>query len=534
MAVPLHNGAMGFLGRTFGGVALCLAAGVAALVADGAGRASIPRDTLVVGQLAEPKSLDPATVTAVNDFRILVNVFEGLTRYRPGTLEVAPALAERWEILDGGKTYVFHLRPNVRFHDGTPFDAAAVKFNLDRMLDPEHSAAGTGPFPLAFFFKAVRETVVINPSTIKLRLDAPYAPLLSNLAYPAGLMVSPAAVTKLGRGFSRAPVGTGPFRFARWESERQVRLEANRDYRDGPPKMSALVFRPIADANARLSEMLAGGLDVMPELPPDSVAAFRGDARFRLAEAAGPHLWFLILNAKEGPTRDVRVRRAINLAIDKDSLVRNVLEGVASVPAGPIPDAFGPASDPQVRPYPYDPERARALIREAGAEGARVKLLAADGGSGMLEPIAMATAIQSDLKRVGLDVRIETFEWNAYLARVNGGLKDAAMAEMAWMTNDPDTLPSLALKSSATPDKGGFNAGFYQNPALDRLLDEARAEQGPEARAALYRRVDRLVHDDAPWAFIASWKQDAAVSSRVEGFELQPSFLMDLRMVNKK
>ncbi|MFC3691784.1 ABC transporter substrate-binding protein [Chenggangzhangella methanolivorans] len=525
---------MGRLGLGFICVAGALAAGVAGLVAMGAGRAAIPPDTLVIGQLAEPKSLDPATVTAVNDFRILVNVFEGLTRYRPGTLEVGPGLAERWEILDGGKTYVFHLKPGVRFHDGTPFDADAVKFNLDRMLDPKHPAAGTGPFPLSFFFKPVREVIVVDPLTIKLRLEAPYAPLLSNLAYPAGLMVSPTAVTKLGRGFARAPVGTGPFRFAGWESERQVRLEANREHRDGAPKIDALVFRPIADANARLSEMLAGGLDVMPELPADSVAAFRGDPRFRLAEAAGPHLWFLILNVREGPTKDVRVRRAISLAIDRETLVHDVLQGTATAPAGPISEAFGPASDPAVTPYPHDPEKARALIREAGAEGARVTLLAAEGGSGMLEPIAMATAIQSDLRRVGLDARVETFEWNAYLARVNGGLKDAAMAEMAWMTNDPDTLPSLALKGSATPDKGGFNAGYYENPELDRLLDEARAEQDPKARAALYRRVDRLVHDDAPWAFVASWKQDAAVSASVQGFELQPSFLMDLRMVNKK
>ena len=151
----------------------------------------------------------------------------------------------------------------------------------------------------------------------------------------------------------------------------------------------------------------------------------------------------------------------------------------------------------------------------------------------MLEPIAMATAIQADLAKVGLKVEIETFEWNAYLARVNAGLKDAAMAEMAWMTNDPDTLPSLALKSSATPDKGGFNAGYYQNPELDRLLDEARVEQDPKARAAFYRRADRLVHDDAPWAFVASWRQNAVTTRDVTGFELQPSFLMDLRGVGK-
>ncbi|WP_020180691.1 ABC transporter substrate-binding protein [Methylopila sp. M107] len=525
---------MGRLGAAFLTIFALLAGGVAWLVAARPGSAPVPRDTLVVGQLAEPKSLDPATVTGANDFRILSNMFEGLVRFRKGSLAIEGALAERWEILDGGRTYLFRLRDGVRFHDGTPFDADAVKFNLERMIDPKHPAAGTGPFPLAFFFAAIATVEAVDPRTVRVRLKAPYAPLLANLAYPPGYMVSPAAVTKLGKEFGRAPVGTGPFRFERWESERQVRLVANDGFREGAPRLKALVFRPIADANARASEMLAGGLDVMVELAPDSVAAFRDERRFRLHEAGGPHLWFLILNTRDGPMKDVRVRRAVNLAIDKRALVEHVLQGTATVPAGPISDAFGPASDPDVRPYPHDPEKARALIREAGAEGAALKLLAADGGSGMLEPIAMATAIQSDLARVGLKVEIEAFEWNAYLARVNSGLNDAAMAEMAWMTNDPDTLPSLTLKGSATPDKGGFNAGYYRNEELDRLLDEARVAQDFVARAALYRRVDRIVHDDAPWAFVASWKQTAVTTRRVTGFALQPSFLLNLREVGKQ
>ncbi|WP_309393333.1 ABC transporter substrate-binding protein [Chelatococcus sambhunathii] len=521
------------LATAFRMILALLAAGVGLLIAAKPGLAPTPQDTLVVGQLAEPRALDPATVTGANDFRILANVFEGLTRFRRGSLEVGGALAERWEILDGGRTYIFHLRDGVRFHDGTAFDAEAVKFNLERLIDPKHPAAGTGPFPFAFFFSAVKQVEVVDPLTVRLRLDEPYAPLLANLAHPSGYMASPAALTKLGRDFGRAPVGTGPFRFGLWESGRQLRLIANEAYRGGAPKSKALVFRPIVDPNARASEMLAGGLDVMVELAPDSVAAFRDRSRFRIHEAGGPHLWFLILNTREGPLKDARVRRALNLAIDKQAIADHVLQGTATVPAGPISEAFGPASDPEVKAYPHDPEAARRLIREAGAEGATLKLLASEGGSGMLEPIAMATAIQSDLGKVGLKVEIETFEWNAYLARVNGGLKEAAMAEMAWMTTDPHTLASLSLMGSATPDKGGFNAGYYENPEVDRLLDEARAEQDSEARAALYRRIDRIVHDDAPWAFVATWRQSAVTSAAVSGFELQPSFLMDLSGVSK-
>jgi peptide/nickel transport system substrate-binding protein len=172
-----------------------LAAGVAlaAATAPFGATAQTPPGVLVVGQIAEPKSLDPAAVTAVNDFRILMNVYDGLVRYKPGTLEVAPALAESWEISEDGTEYTFTLREGVVFHDGTPFDAEAVKFNFDRMLDENHPYHDTGPFPLAFFFSAV-ERRGGRRATVKFTLNAPYAPFLSNLAYPTGLIVSPAAV----------------------------------------------------------------------------------------------------------------------------------------------------------------------------------------------------------------------------------------------------------------------------------------------------------------------------------------------------
>mgnify|MGYP001362524148 CR=1 FL=1 len=214
----------------------------AALVAPTA-TAQVPPDVLVVGQIAEPASMDPHVVTAVNDFRILVNVYDGLVRYRPGTLEVEPALAESWEISEDGTTYTFKLRDGVTFHDGTPFDAAAVKFNFDRMLDESHPQHGTGPFPLSFFFSAIQETEVVDPLTVRFHLNEPYAPFLSNLAYPTGLIVSPTAVETHGPDYARNPAGTGPFAFRVWESNRQVALERNEDYWDGAPPLRGVVDR---------------------------------------------------------------------------------------------------------------------------------------------------------------------------------------------------------------------------------------------------------------------------------------------------
>ena len=252
--------------------------------------ASSPNDVLVVGQIAEPKSLDPQTVTAVNDFRILINLYDGLVRYKPGSLQVEPALATSWKISKDGKRYTFKLRKGVKFHDGTPFNAAAVKFNFDRMLDKKNPYYNTGPFPLAFFFKSIVETKVIDDDTVQFILDKPYAPLLSNLAYPTGLIVSPTAVKKDKSDFGLRPVGTGPFKFAKWESNRMVVLEKNPDYWGGAPKLKAVVFRPITDANTRVTELLSGGIDLMVEVPPDNVAMLKKDPGYTVYEQAGPHL----------------------------------------------------------------------------------------------------------------------------------------------------------------------------------------------------------------------------------------------------
>lgn len=511
--------------------ALALLSGLLALPT---ASAQTPGDVLVVGQAAEPKALDPHVVTSLNDFRILANVFDGLVRYRSGSLEIEPALATSWEVEDSGRRYVFHLRKGVRFHDGTAFDAEAVRFNFERMLDGEHPYHDTGPFPLAFFFEAIKKIEVRDPHTAVLHLDEPFAPLISNLAYPTGFIVSPAAVKASGKGFARQPVGTGPFRFQSWDSGIKVVVERNEAYWDGAPPLRAVVFRPFVDANTRVMEMLSGGIDLMVEVPADIVPVAREEANLRVHQQVGPHLWFLILNLREGPFTDKRMRQAVNYAVDKQGLVEKVLQGTATVAAGPVPRAFGWAYDESLEPYPHAPQKARQLIEAAGRTGAKLTLLATEGGSGMLEPIAMATAIQADLAAVGLDVTIESFEWNTYLDKVNGGLEGQGdMAEMAWMTNDPDTLPYLALRSQAWPEEGGFNSGYYENPEVDRLVEVGRRTTDRAKRADIYKRIQRIVHEDAPWLFVASWRQNALSSARVSNFRLEPSFLLRLHKVRK-
>ncbi len=497
------------------------------------GQTATPDSVLVVGIHAEPRSLDPHTTTALNDFRILVNVYEGLVRFAPGSLDIAPALAERWTVSPDGLTYTFELREDVRFHDGSQFDAEAVRFSFERMLNDTHPFHDTGPFPLAFFFDAIDTIDTPDDRTVILRLDEPFAPLLSNLAYPTGFIVSPQAVREHGRDFGRRPSGTGPFRFAGWEPDRHVTLVANDDFRDGRPPMDSVVYRPITDEMTRFAEMRAGGFDVVVEMAPDNVAWFRGRAGFSVLEEVGPHLWFLILNTRKPPFDDVRVRQAANLAIRRDSLASHVLQGTAVPAAGAVAEAFGWARTDDLHPYPYDPEQARALLAQAGHDGVTVRLDVPQGGSGMLAPVQMAEAMQADFARAGFDVRIRTWEWNSYLDRVNSGLgDDVDMAAMAWMTNDPDTLPSLALHSAALPPQG-FNSGYFEDPTVDDLIERARTATDTDVRGDLYAQLSHRVQQLAPWVVTVSWKQNIVLADSVQGVALEPSFFLLLDSATK-
>jgi len=519
--------------KLFRGIAAVALAAAASVGVMGPSAAQTPPNVLVVGQIAEPQSLDPQHVSAVNDFRILMNVYDGLVRYKDGTLEVEPSLATDWTISEDGTEYTFELREGVSFHDGSPLNAEAVVFSFERIINEDHPYH-TGTFPLAFYFSAVDTVEAVDDMTVKFTLNEPFAPFLSNLAYPAGLIVSKAAVEEHGEDFDRNPSGTGAYQFAEWQSNTRVVVERNPDYWDGAPSLEAVVFRPITDANTRVAEMLSGGIDVMVEVPPDNVTTFAEDANYTVYEQAGPHVWFLILNAKEGPFQDKAVRQAVNYAVNKQALVDNVLQGTATVADSPIAPAFNWAYNEDLEPYPYDPDRARELLAEAGAEGAELTFYVTEGGSGMLDPVAMGTAIQADLEAVGLDVNIETYEWNTFLGQVNPGLEGKAdMAEMAWMTNSPDTLPFLALRTQAWPDQGGFNSGYYSNEEVDDLLQQARTSTDQDERADLYKRVQEIVYEDAPWLFVANWKQNAVTKANVENFSLQPSFFLMLQDVAK-
>ena len=508
-------------------VLVLTAAGAGVLGASSAVPAE-PANTLVVGLVAEPVALDPAQVTDLNSNRVGRRVVETLVAFADESTQIVPGLAESWTISKDGLSYTFKLRRGTTFHDGTPFNAQAVKFSIERQFNPEHPANKLGKYPFAaYFFGNVKAVEVMDDSTVRFILKEPRASFLAILTAGAASIVSPTAALKSGQDYAANPVGTGPFKFATWDRGQRVVLDKNPSYWRFPVKVDRVIFRPITEDQARLTELLTGALDLIVGTPPDFVAQLENHPKVTLHRQVGAHVWYLGFNNSKKPFDDKRVRQALNYAVNKDAIVRDVLKGTGAVSKGPVlPGTWG--DDATLKPFPYDPERAKKLLADAGlASGFSTTLWVPESGSGMQSPVAMSTVIQSNLKAVGVNVSLQTMEWGTFLAKLR--TKEQDMFALSWMagSEDPDLVMYPLLHSSQwTPS--GPNRAMYKNTRFDEVLAQARLTTDQGKRAELYREAQRLLHDDPPWIFIDHEVQTAAHSKRVQGFKLHPSF--DLRV----
>src|SRR6266850_7923828 len=381
--------------------------------------AAQPAGTLVVGLVAEPVNLDPAQVTDLNSNRVGRRVVETLVTFPDESTQIVPGLAESWTVSKDGLQYVFKLRKSVTFHDGTPLNAEAVKFSIERQINPEHPAAKIGKYPFAnYFFGNVKAVEVLDSLTVEFVLKEPRASFLAVLTAGAASIVSPTAVRKHGADYPSNPVGTGPFKFVSWERGQKVVLEKNASYWRSPVKIERVIYRPIVEDQARLTELLTGALDLIVSPPPDYVAQLESSGKVTMLKQVGAHVWYLGINNQKKPFDDKRVRQALNYAVNKDAIVRDVLKGTGSLSRGPVlPNTWG--ADTALKAYPYDPERARKLLAEAGyPSGFSTTLWVPESGSGMQSPVAMSTIIQSNLKAVGVNVTLQTMEWGTFLAKL--------------------------------------------------------------------------------------------------------------------
>jgi peptide/nickel transport system substrate-binding protein len=484
--------------------------------------------TVVVGITADAVILDPPQVLSATDRKYAMNMFDGLVEQELGSFKIAPALAERWEVAKDGLSYTFHLRKGVTFHDGTPFDAEAAAFSLDRVINPENPYNKFGRFIYATTrLGQIKSVEAVDKYVLRINLKAPYAPLLDYLAND-GHIVSPAAIKKHEKEIGANPVGTGPFKFVRWERGKRLVMERNPNYWKGPSKIEQLILVPMPEAQARLIALRTGQVDFIEGVPPDNLADLKRDANLAVAEGLSPQVWYVVMNTKRlQPLGDVRVRRALNHAVNKEAIVKDVLKGTGTVAVGPLSPLLAPyaASARDVTVYEYDPEKAKKLLAEAGyAGGFDLTLSVPESGTGMQSPLSMATVIQANLAAVGVRAKLQNYEWGAYQKVRREG--DFDMAAFSWTVGigNPDIILYAKFHSTehASAQHPSYNNSYFADPEVDKALEQTRVELDEAKRVALYKQIQKKITDSADHLWIDHETTLVAMNKRIRNFKIHP------------
>lgn len=486
-------------------VLLCLSLLLAAL--SGFGTLAQGKTDLNFGISNNVDTLDPNVTTFSSVGLIMLHVFEPLVWQDPlGTFH--PGLAESWEVNDDATEYTFTLKQGVTFHDGTAFNAEAVKFTFDRIANPE-TASQLGVSLLGPYM----ESEVIDEFTIVVRFNSPYAPFLNSLSTPYLAPASPAAIEAAGADYGvTTVVGAGPFMLESYVPESEVVLVRNEAYNWGSemvfgtsaaPTLERITFKIIQEPATRLAALESGEVDFIDDVPELDVERLKGDSNLTIAEIEQPgHGWSLMMNAEKAPTNDVVVRRAIALGSDKQGLIDTVFNGFGTPGCSPLTKVmFG--YDPASCDYlPYDPEGAMALLAENGwADSDGDGIVEKDGQPLVIDHyyradsplgVAMATYMQADLARIGIQVNLNGLSRQGYFDAVRSGQHNSQNWWDTW--TDPDGL--RVLFSSVNAD-GGTNRNRYRSEELDALLNAAAGAPDPEERAALYSEIQKFVADEA-------------------------------------
>ncbi len=488
---------MKFWSRTGTSVALAAALAAASTIAASS-------ETLVVARGNDANSLDPAESTSFEAIKVADWTFDGLVRFDGNSHEIVPALAESWSISDDGLVWTFNLRKDVSFHDGTPLNADAVVFSLERQRDKEHPYHCSDCRRWTAKFASIEKTSAVDEHTVEIRLSEPAPALLVNLAFYIGYIVSPTAVTSDPEGFRSNPVGTGPFKFVRWERDNFLEYEANADYYLGPPKVDRLVVRVIPNNDVRLLALKKGEVHLIYGVPFPQFDEVDNDPELTLHQSSTLGISFVAINTEKPPFDDVRVRRAVNHAINKDRIFQTVFFGRGDVANQVIPPNWWGHS-PDATVYEYDLEKAKALMAEAGqADGFETTLTSWTNPRPYLPaPRDAVSLIKTDLAQIGIEVEVETMNWSTF--RESRGKGDYGMTMGGWIsgTLDPDGIIYALFHSRYIREKDALNWGRYRDEDLDRALETARGIYDQEERDPLYREAADRITDAATSIFLA-------------------------------
>ncbi|TCM85204.1 ABC transporter substrate-binding protein [Rhodovulum steppense] len=512
---------------------LLVTVGMLALIGVGASA-----QTLVYCSEGSPEGFDPALYTSGTTFDASSHpVYNRLVEFETGTTNVVPGLAESYEASEDGLEYTFHLRQGVRFHsvDGfTPtrdFNADDVIFSFERQRladHPMHNASGGtweyfDGMSMADLIASIEK---VDDYTVKFVLNRPEAPFIANLAMDfASILSAEYADAMLAAGtpemLNQKPVGTGPFRFVAYQKDAVIRYQRNADYWDaGKPKVENLVFAITPDASVRYQKLKAGECHVMPFPNPADIQAMKDDPGINVLEQEGLNVGYLAYNTTMAPFDNARVRKALNMAIDKQAIIDVVFQGSGEIAKNPIPPTMWSYND-AVEDDPYDPEAARAMLEEEGVSGLNMKVWAMPVQR-PYNPNArrMAELIQEDFAKIGVGVEIVTYEWGEYLSRSRELDRDGALL-LGWTgdNGDPDNFLAVLLGCDG---RGSSNRAQWCYEPFEDLIQMAKVTTDVAERTALYEEAQVVFKDQAPWATIAHSVVFMPVRPEVEGYKVHP------------
>lgn len=440
---------------------------------------------LIVARKADAGDIDPHFISSnPTSNYVYGKVYEGLVA-KDENMKYIPALAESWNQPDE-LTWVFKLREDVVFHDGTDFNAEAVKTVFDRLLAEETAS------PRAVVFSMVEEIELVDEYTVAFHLDAPYSALLSILASSEGSIISPTAINDDAVDLSTFAVGTGPFTFTSWTSGQDMVLTKFDDYWGNKPSFDTLTYKVVPEEATRIAMVESGEAHVADQLPITEIERVENSDKMNILKTSGYGVEFIGFNVQEKPFDDIRVRQAIAHAIEKEAIITGAYNNVGSA----VPSALSPmviGFDDTLEDFPYDVEQAKKLLKEAGyADGFAAKIMTDD----RKERINLAEIIQSQLKGIGIELDIQVLEYGVYIDDLSKGNSEMYIGGWGNATGDADYNQFNVFHSSSVGPVGNFS--FYENAEVDKLIEEARKEIDENRRMQIYAELQAIELEESP------------------------------------